>query len=336
MNPEGRFSVIYFHRKRYPNATFSIELIFDDVRNRLREKIDPIAYVVRYNSRGLLRRIAIVLECWLQRREVNHVTGDINFAGILLPKNRTIQTIHDCANIDRNVGLRRLVLRFFWLQLPVNRCCLVTTVSQYSKSRILSHVRCDPKKIHIIPNAVSTRFFPSPASHFSEKPRILQVGTAINKNIERLAESLSGIDCHLTIVGKLSNSQISALTLSKIDFENRMNLTDEEIVQEYIRTDILAFVSTDEGFGMPIIEANMVGRAVVTSDAASMPEVAGSAACLVDPLSIDSIREGFLKVITDSQYREDLIARGFANAQRYHPEQIANQYLDLYRVILAS
>ena len=59
-----------------------------------------------------------------------------------------------------------------------------------------------------------------------------------------------------------------------------------------MNTDILSFVSTYEGFGMPIVEANAIGRVVVTSNVLSMPEVAGNAAHLVDPFDVNSIREG--------------------------------------------
>ena len=61
---------------------------------------------------------------------------------------------------------------------------------------------------------------------------------------------------------------------------------------------------------MPIVEAQIVGRPVVTSNCASMREVAGNAALLVDP-SVESIRNGFRKVIEDVEYREEMVLRGF-------------------------
>jgi glycosyltransferase involved in cell wall biosynthesis len=64
-----------------------------------------------------------------------------------------------------------------------------------------------------------------------------------------------------------------------------------------------------------------------------MPEVAGDAACLVDPESAESIREGILKVINDEAYREDLIHKGFENVKRFAPEKISAQYAALYRAL---
>jgi glycosyltransferase involved in cell wall biosynthesis len=62
-----------------------------------------------------------------------------------------------------------------------------------------------------------------------------------------------------------------------------------------------------------------------------MKEVAGDGACLVDPLSVDSIRNGILKVISDNNYREGLIKNGVTNAQQYQPERIAQEYVKLYQ-----
>jgi len=87
---------------------------------------------------------------------------------------------------------------------------------------------------------------------------------------------------------------------------------------------------------MPIIEAQAVGRVVITSNISSMPEVAGEAACLVDPYSVDSIRNGFIKLIQDEAYRNELISKGFINSKRFDGQLIANKYLDIYKELDAN
>ena len=62
-----------------------------------------------------------------------------------------------------------------------------------------------------------------------------------------------------------------------------------------------------------------------------MREVAGSGACLVDPLDVSQIRHGILKLIADAEYRELLVERGLQNVARYSTATISGQYLDLYR-----
>ena len=116
-----------------------------------------------------------------------------------------------------------------------------------------------------------------------------------------------------------------------VNFSSSKNLSNEEIMDKYRSADILSLVSTYEGFGMPIVEANAVGRVAVTSNILSMPEVAGNAAHLVDPFDVAAIRQGILKVIEDDAYREKLISNGFVNRKRFDVKQIATQYTEIYR-----
>ena len=116
----------------------------------------------------------------------------------------------------------------------------------------------------------------------------------------------------------------------------KSNLTKEEVVQKYIDADILVFGSLFEGFGMPIIEANAVGRAVVTGNCSAMPEVAGNAACLVNPLEVESIRSGIMRVIRDDAYRLHLIENGRINKERFEAVKIADEYFQLYKEVYSK
>jgi glycosyltransferase involved in cell wall biosynthesis len=94
---------------------------------------------------------------------------------------------------------------------------------------------------------------------------------------------------------------------------------------------MLVFASIYEGFGLPIVEAQATGRPVVTSTTCSMPEVAGSAACLVNPFDVASIREGIVKVIDDQAYRDELVRLGFENVKRFRADYISAQYGKIYK-----
>src|SRR5690606_29268410 len=95
-----------------------------------------------------------------------------------------------------------------------------------------------------------------------------------------------------------------------------------------------AFASTYEGFGMPILEAQAVGRPVLTSAAASMPDVAGDAAWLVDPFDVEAIRDGLQRMLAEPGLRERLIDRGFRNVGRFTPAIVAAAYARLYRSLV--
>ena len=100
--------------------------------------------------------------------------------------------------------------------------------------------------------------------------------------------------------------------------------------------DIIIFPSLYEGFGLPILEGQKAGRAVLTSFLSPMKEVAGAGACLVDPYDSESIRAGIKKIIDDAGYRADIINRGFENIHQYEVQQIADQYLGLYSAIMKT
>ena len=274
-----------------------------------------------------------MLDAAVRQRGINHVTGDTTFAGLLLRKKRTVLTILDCIGADTRQGIGGWLYRKIWFEWPVARCQFVTTISEASKQDIVRITGCNPNKVVVTGVAISTRYKRADAEFNSASPTILQIGTATNKNIERLAAALETISCRMIVVGELSESQRSALEKHRIKFENHIRLSDDELLQKYEQCDIVAFVSTFEGFGMPIIEGNTVGRVVVTSQCTSMPEVAGDAACLVDPFSIESIRQGFQRVIGDSGYREALVASGYKNAMRFDPDAIAQRYLSVYRQV---
>lgn len=329
-----KIKVTHFQRRPRSAGNYSVEFIFKDVRERLKDTVESTVFISKYHSSGLFRRVYNVFEAALNQNEINHVTGDVSFIGILLNRRKTIQTILDVVYLNKQKGLKHKVLKYFWLTLPEKKCRYITAISEATKQEILKYHNCDPDKIVVIPVAISDAFKPHEKIFNASKPVILQLGAADNKNIPRLIEALRGIDCQLEIVGKTNDEYEKLLQAANITYNYSQNLSDEEIIKKYEEADIVTLVSTYEGFGMPILEAQAIGRPVITANILSMPEVAGDGACLVDPYNVSDITKGFHKIINDSNYREELISNGKKNIERYNPNTIANQYLDLYKSIV--
>ena len=333
--PQKPLRVVHFHRK--PGiACYSIERLFLDIRNAMPSDINVAVHESRFYSRGLWRRFFNIIEASRHQGDINHITGDVHYLAFLLNPRKTVLTIHDCGSMESSTGIKRWLLWLFWFWLPVRCVGAVTVISESSKRELLKYVDCPPEKIHIIYNCIPDWFVPSRSVFNPSCPRILHIGSTQNKNIERIAQALVGIQCHWVVIGHLSDEKRAFIESCGIDYENLSGLTDKALLEQYQLADMLVFASTYEGFGLPIAEANAVGRPVVTSNLYSMPEVAGDAACLVDPYDVDSIRAGIVRVIEDQQYREHLVEAGFQNAKRFWSATIAGQYASVYRQMASA
>jgi glycosyltransferase involved in cell wall biosynthesis len=322
-------TITFFFRKPRTGA-FSIEKLFLNIQKEFPSSVRFTNYYLSRHSSGLLNRVKLIWEAFQKMEGINHITGDVNFIVLLLPKHKTVLTIHDIESLHRPNRVSNFLLQFFWLRMPISRVKYVTVVSHATKNKLLSLLSVNPDKVVVIPNVISPDFSYQCKNFNVANIIILQVGTKYNKNIERTIEALYEIPCTLVIVGKLSVHQKQLLDKYSIRYVNHVDIIDEQLRELYVQADIVTFVSLFEGFGMPILEAQATGRPVLTSNCSSMPEVAGEGALFVDPSNIKEIRQGILKLIKDEKLRDSLIAKGLENCKRFSIKAVAQHYLDLY------
>ena len=268
--------------------------------------------------------------------DINHITGDVNFLGLLMRRSRTLLTIHDSASMARLVGWQRWLYGYIWLRLPIWRAGRVTVISERTLDETLSYVNAARSKFVVIPNCKTLGINTTPKEFSGTKPRFLVVGTKPNKNLPRIMEALQGIPCQLVVVGALSESHRQLIADYGLDVKNHVDLDDSAIAQQYQEADAVLFISTYEGFGLPILEAQAAGRPLITSRRSPMLEVAGPGSCLVDPEEVNEIRAAVLRVVQDPSYREALVQAGEENVRHYTPEVIASRYASVYEDMLSG
>jgi glycosyltransferase involved in cell wall biosynthesis len=321
--------VVHFQR-RPAAGQVSIERVFDQVRQALPGHVDCAVQVSPQYSRGVVERLDNLRHAAGHIGPINHITGDVHYLAAGLEGRRTVLTVHDCASLRRLRGIRRAVLRWLWYKWPMQRVAVVTAVSESVRRELVREVGCDEAKIRVIHNCVRNEFKPVWKRFNEAYPVLLQVGTGGTKNVERMVAALTGLRCRLKIIGRLSAGQARVLGEAGAHYTNLPQASDQELVEAYQQCDLVVFVSSYEGFGLPIIEANATGRPVVTSRVWSMPEVAGGAACLVDPLDAEAIRAGVARVLNDKAYRERLVEAGLENVKRFSAKRIAEGYARVY------
>lgn len=325
--------ILYIYR--HPNMGYSIGKVFRPIENEMKKhaEVDSVYLPVpNYSLKGLWKNIRFTLQCCRKKRyDIVHITGAEHYLLPFLKNENIVLTIHDLGFYTNNkLSCKNFLKYVLWIKvLPL--ATHVTFISEKSKYEALQFVKLNEERCSIILNPVGSEFSTHPKVFNKFCPTILHIGTGENKNLATTAIALKDFPCKLRIVGKLSEKQKWILDLYKIHYESVSNLTDDEILLEYLNCDIVNFPSLYEGFGMPIIEGQSIGRPVLTSNLSPMKEVAGNASILINPTDPQSIRNGYVLLL---EHADEYINKGFENVKRFALTQIVQQYLDIYKKIL--
>lgn len=254
---------------------------------------------------------------------------------------RSVSTFHDLFVISGDYSTAEFRQRFTaQARDAAQRSDLIITVSAFTGRQVEQLLRVEPSRIRVIHHG--TRSAPFTKSPVPKEPLILNVGAIQRrKNIIRLVEAFEqlGADWKLALAGSFGFDSEAAReriqrSARRQDIQLLGYVTDSQLEELYQRASILAFPSLDEGFGMPVLDAMARGVPVLTSNVSAMPEIAGEAALLVDPLAVESIAEGLLR-LTESQALRDTYARaGIARASEFTWEKSVEATWTVYQELL--
>jgi len=216
----------------------------------------------------------------------------------------------------------------------------IIAVSENTKKDLVELYGGNPEKIEVIHHGFNVG---SEQGQSMKPPYILFIGRLeTKKNIQGLIKAFNllkekyQVPHKLVLVGPKGTvpgiqslqrtvSQGQSLNLDQVIFTGYVS--EQEKWSLLKNADLFVLPSFYEGFGMPILEAQAAGCPVVTSNISSMPEVAGQGAMLVEPKNIEQIAQTMYKVIKDSQFKNDLIAKGYQNIKRFSWQKCAQETL---------
>jgi glycosyltransferase involved in cell wall biosynthesis len=264
------------------------------------------------------------------------------------PACRTLLTVHDLSFVRHPDAFVPPLRRYLERVVPrsIERADMVLADSVHTCSDLVELFAVPPERVRVIYPGVDTRFRPQPERGegarlreryaIGDRAYVLSVGTLQpRKNYVRLIQAFARLqaskeaDIQLLIAG--GRGWLCEDVLAEAEQHDSVRLLgfveDRDLPALYRGAALFAFLSLYEGFGLPVLEAMACGVPVVCSRTSSLPEVAGDAALLVDPLDVDGLEEALTQALEDDELRRGMVERGIVQAAQYDWARSAAQLL---------
>ena len=264
----------------------------------------------------------------------------------LRAKIKNVLVIHDLAFEHYPQYVPNIYRQFYKTFSPkyAQRAERIATVSQYSKNDIINSYKIADEKIDVVYNGVNDRYSPltqdekqkARQQYAQGNPYFAYIGSlhprknilTLLKAFETFKQTDSG-NVKLLLTGRLAWSNKEMM-----EFYDSMEFKDDVIFighanVEEIRLILggslaLVYVSLFEGFGIPLIEAMQCETAIITSNVTSLPEVAGDAAVLVNPESVNEVASAMKKILENTELRNSLIEKGKVRREQFSWDKTAH------------
>lgn len=259
-----------------------------------------------------------------------------NFTSLRL-KVPSVLVVHDLAYAHFPGDLNRMQRWFYRRYMPkyIRKAASLITVSEASKKDISNRFGLSPQSIHVAYPGINAdlntenKDLSTPPHLTDSSPYFVHIGAIQpRKNIIRLLQAFeafkseAGTGHKLVFIGTQGwrNREIFKYIMSmnhRADVVIAGYLTNAEIAGFLRHAEALLLISYFEGFGMPVIEAQLCGCPVIASDRSSIPEAAGAGALFVDPFDPASVTQAMHDIIANPGLRKSLIEAGLVNVTRF-------------------
>jgi len=274
---------------------------------------------------------------------LNFATGaPFLFAG----NQKVILVIHDITLLlfPRTHPFNRVLFDKLFFQNTINKVNKIIVPSESTKRDLTKHYSVSENKIMVI--FIPVKYTSVKISKVGNKvkfsfPYILNINTIEpRKNISSLIMAFNElkkenhISHKLVICGELGWRYKSILNLVKnLKLEKEIifmgYVTEEEKKYLYTKADVFVYPSLYEGFGIPVLEAQIYGCPVVASNTSSIPEVLGDGGIKINPCRVDEIKKGIMKIIINNDLRKKLIKMGFKQSKKYTDESLIKSKVEM-------
>ncbi len=290
--------------------------------------------------------LPLPVESFLGRLDLYHAT-DFTLPPVR-PGVPTVLTVHDLSFVrdpeSADPGLRSYLTRV--VPRSIHRATWVLADSLATRDDLIELYDMSPQKVEVLYPGVDPAFRRIEDTRavrerygLGESPFILSLGTLQpRKNLMRLIQAFAQLPQPELLLmlagGKGWMYQEIFSEVSRLGLEGRVAfpgfVRDADLPALFSAASVFAYPSLYEGFGLPVLEAMACGTPVLTSKASCLPEVAGDAALLVDPLGVDEIAGGLERILADGGLRQTLITNGYTQSGRFRWEASARQLLATY------
>ncbi len=324
-----------------------------EINFNIKQNVVIYNYLKKHNS--TLKR-AIWFSPFLAIKNKLNIFHSLDFLGPVWKKDfKVIQTIHDIIPLifSKEASYKSLFMCKYIMPLMFKTGDIIITFSDNTKNDLLKNYNIKPDKIKVIPLAgrdefkqqiPETEIIRVKQKYSITKKYFIFTGTLEpKKNVIRIAKAFLIMkkkydDFCLVFAGAKGwrVDELYEIAKQEKDIIFTGFVPDEDLIPLVKGAYCFLFPSIYEGFGLPVLDAFNAGIPLITSNTSSIPEIAGDAAILVDPYSIEELHKAMLIMIEKQEKRNEFIEKGKKQAEKFSWDKTVDEIIRIYESILGT